>query len=84
MQKSNNPQTKKGPKPKDSAQLTRSQTDVALSELSQFEASLRKQIRNRTKKLDQIEELVQKMKKEKFEPNEAQKTKIAQKESLLA
>ena len=63
MQKSNNPQTKKGPKPKESAQP---KADIALSELSQFEASLRKQIRNRTKKLDQIEELVQKMKKEKF------------------
>ena len=76
MQKSTNPQTKKGPKPKESA----TKTEVALSELSQFEQSLRKQIRNRTKKLDQIEELVQKMKKEKFEPNEAQKTKIAQKD----
>ena len=80
MQKSTNPQTKKGPKPKESA----TKTEVALSELSQFEQSLRKQIRNRTKKLDQIEELVQKMKKEKFEPNDAQKTKIAQKDQLLA
>ena len=80
MQKSTNPQTKKGPKPKESA----SKTDVTLSDLSQFEQSLRKQIRNRNKKLDQIEELVQKIKKEKFEPNEAQRTKIAQKDSLLA
>ena len=60
--------------------------EVALSDCSQFEQHLRKQIRNRSKKLDQIQELELKLKdkKEKFEPNDAQKAKLAQKEALKA
>lgn len=78
----NNTANKKQTKPR--PKTAQEKAEAPLSELSPFEQNLKKQIRNRKKKLDQIDELVQKMKKEKFELNEAQKAKVAQKEPLLA
>ena len=49
------------------------------SGLSAFEIELKKKIRNKTKKLEQISELEQKVKKGEIVPNQEQLIKIASK-----
>lgn len=52
------------------------------SGLSAFEIELKKKIRNKTKKLEQISELEQKVKKGEIEPNQEQLIKIASKTAI--
>ena len=52
------------------------------SGLSAFEIELKKKIRNKTKKLEQISELEQKVKKGEIEPNQDQLIKIASKTAI--
>jgi hypothetical protein len=52
------------------------------SGLSAFEIELKKKIRNKTKKLEQISELEQKVKKGEIVPNQEQLIKIASKTAI--
>lgn len=52
------------------------------SGLSAFEIELKKKIRNKTKKLEQITELEQKVKKGEIVPNQEQLIKIASKTAI--